>query len=221
MREDFYSLGIPGSGTEKQQVTKWLDRAVSTTISSGSNIVGLTQNTGVGPLAPLRVSAIKVEADNFQTAATRNFTPIPVQVEATLFAQEGSWFVIPMPVMHRNDIDSSGGPLSPSEQAAATRFRHLNYSISVTGNIIQHHAPTALFDYDNEDSPDAIETTVFPYNGAIAQWVNAVSFPTRIEPAVGTQGRGRDWQTISYSADLIPVSSPLVLPPSPDLSYSS
>ncbi len=214
-REDFYFYGATGS--EKQQFMQWIDRAVGPTLTTDTPVV-LRQNTGLGVLPPLRVSTIKLEADDFQAAANRVYTPIPISIDATIFAQEGSWFVIPMPVMHRDEIDNTAG-LSTAETATATRMRRLNYAVTVTGNIVQNFAPSALYDYDDEDSPDETEFTIpDPYKGAMAQWINASSYPVNIENATGTQGRGRDWQSITYKPDTL-ANTKLMLPPSPDLSF--
>jgi hypothetical protein len=213
-RERFYFYTAGNNITQER--LRWLTRLAGTP-AVGSNIVSIKRDLDSGPLPPLRVTALKLESDDFSPPPAntpRSYNPVRIEIEATIFAQEGSWFAIPLPVQHRNDIDSSGGNSSPFETARATRMRRLNYDIRVKGSIVQNFAPSALVDYDSEESPDG--STV----GAMSQWVSSLAYPTNIERDEDTiaNGRGRDWHSIRYEAAApVPVNTGLKLPLSPDI----
>jgi hypothetical protein len=197
--------------------------------ASGSNVLALSRDPGPPVLLNLGVAGYRftrprLEDDQF-SAATGNFQPgLSINIDATIFAQEGSWFVIPAPmeVVAPVDADNSN-VVEPSEQAAAdaatTRYRRLNYRIAVRGTIAQNMTPTGMTDYDDEQTPDQLVTdTTAP--GAMQQWIDSLSHPT----VIGADLRGREWMGIYYAADPIDYNANnggagLYLPVSPDLLY--
>jgi hypothetical protein len=150
-----------------------------------------------------------------------------IDIDATIFAQEGSWFVIPVPMDVVAPVDSdNSGAIEASEQdaarAATTRYRRLNYRIAVRGTIAQNMTPTGTTDYDFEQTPDQpVTDTTSP--GAMQQWIDSLSHPTTIVTSAGGN-RGGDWMGIYYRAAPLNFSAPdggagLYLPVSPDLMY--
>ena len=221
-RRDFYWFNNASSGdSDKQQWLHYLQRTLSAP-GIGSNLIALERDPNTSAVLPaLRVGAWKLEADDFSgTGTPRAYTPIEVPIEATIFAQEGSWFVIPLPKQHRTDSDSDGSP-SPAEIAAATRYNRMNYKITVTGTLVQNYSPTALDDYDNELSPDSVA------GGAMRQWMDSYAYPTEIESdgvtaPNGPNPRGLNWMTIQYdNSPVLPLNSGLYLPPSPNVSVAN
>jgi hypothetical protein len=110
-------------------------------------------------------------------------------------------------------------PLLPTaiEVAQAQRYRRLNYQITVKANIAENFAPTGLFDYDNEQTPDQSPTPIAQGLGAQAQWLDSNSYPT--SPTVGGEtSTATIWQTINYVApDPLPTNNTLYLPVTPDI----
>ncbi|HEX8234945.1 MAG TPA: hypothetical protein VF600_03230 [Abditibacteriaceae bacterium] len=195
-------------------------------IRSGENLLALHRDSGLG-VAGYRMTRPRLEDDNF-SAATPDFKPgMNIDIDATLFAQEGSWFVIPAPmeVVAAADTDSSGA-VDAAEQAAAnaatTRYRRLNYRVAVRGTIAQNMTPTGMTDYDLEQTPDQpVTDTTSP--GAMQQWIDSLSHPTTIA-SDGANLRGQRWMGIYYAADPLDYSAVnggagLYLPVSPDLLY--
>jgi Tfp pilus assembly protein PilX len=235
-RSGFYFYMHPGNSSnpthERQQWIRWSSRPMGTTVDNASNIVALTMNSavngGTGSLAPLRATAFKFERSGFD-APDNNYSinAVGITVQATIFAQEGSWFAIPAPLQHRNDLDndSNTSVSEISETSFATRMRRPNYNINVQGRIIQNFAPPALSDYDSEQSFSGSTA------GAVAQWADALSHPREVYvvpiDATTNSYRGRNWNTITYQVESqIPVNwpgttPPLMLPPSPELSFAS
>jgi hypothetical protein len=221
-RSDFYWYNNGNSGNrDAQQWLRWITRTIPVPRTNDAITPGF-QNAVVfqrdpatdAVLPPLRIGAMKLERDDFLTGATRAYDPIEVNIQATIFAQEGSWFVIPLPQQHRTDENSSGAN-DASERAKATRMNRMNYRITVTGSIVQNYAPSGLEDYDQEHSPDDRRV------GAMAHWIDAYSYPSQVEPN-GSNPRGLNWMTIQYNtAGLLPVNSGLQLPPSPDIATIS
>jgi hypothetical protein len=218
---DFYWFNNSDSNyLDKQQWLRYIVRTLSAP-GTGTNVLALQRDPDTTAVLPaLRVGTLKLEVDDFAAPAlntTRAYTPVDVPIEATIFAQEGSWFVIPMPQQHRTDRDSNGSKTN-AEIAAATRYNRLNYKITVTGTIVENYAPTALEDYDNEHSPN--DQTV----GAMRQWIDTYAYPTKIGRdgatlGTGSNALGYEWATIQYDNSVaIPLNSGLYLPPSPDLS---
>ena len=173
----------------------------STAITSDSNVVALRHRDDFG--ADYRVSVMKLDRDTLATVAT---TPITVNVEAIIYAQEGSWFVIPMPAITPNNAVPTA-----AEIVEAERYRRLNYQIVVKANIAENFVPTATVDYDENQSPDDFApttNTALPLGrGAQAQWIDSSSRPT---PTA--------WQTIIYDRPMsLPITNTLLLPITPDI----
>ena len=215
----WYSFTSSGTPTERQQWLRWSSRPL-TAVSNTDNVVAVTMDSAInsvtGSTAPLRVAPFKLERSGF-SAVENPYNPVTFNVQATIFAQEGSWFVIPMPLQHRNDINNSGGAPTVDEVSYATRMRRANYRVNVQGRIVQNFAPSVLTDYNDEPSPSSTTT------GPVAQWADSLSYPGDVYLESATAGyRGRSWNTINYAPDTsqIPIPSNLILPPSPDLSIA-
>lgn len=203
-----------------QQVLKWSNfnaLAAPAYLPNAANDMGnpivITGETALN-LPNYRVGDVRIERDNF--SSTGNFAPVRVRVQAAIFAQYGSWFVVPAPLSALYDADSNevAGD-SAADKAAGTRYRRLNYLIDFRGTIAQNAAPSPNIDYDNELDPD-LEST-----GAVAKWLDTTSFPANKIDAGGGAIRGENWRAIKYITDPIPDGTKLVLPVSPDLIYSS
>ena len=181
----------------------------------------VTPAYGLGPM--------KLEANNGGNGfldATNKFTPgMNIEVDAQIYAQNGSWFVIPMPTLEPKvdavalaaiDADVTLNPAQIAAKktalsAASTRFRRLNYDIAVRGTISQNFAPP-LNDYDTEVDPDGVAT------GPQQRWIDSLAFPTQVA-ASGTDKYGTNWTTIRYIGDKPPAGNNLKMPISPDLLY--
>jgi hypothetical protein len=143
------------------------------------------------------------------------YTPVDITVQATIFAQEGSWFVIPAPLAAMvAPADTNGnGTIDASEQGEATvlstRFRRPNYRIQVIGNIAQNMTPTETIDYDFT-------------SGAMRDWADATAYPTSFTTMLGGGSAGSNWVSVLYTAERIDpaTSQRLYLPVSPDLIYT-
>ncbi len=216
VNRDFYERDVAGVKTQAR--LRWMNRLLTPTTAdmpfTGSNFVTLNPNyAGLSSAASIlpnyRLGGFKIERDDF--SATTSFTPgMDIEVEATIFAQDGSWFVIPMPM--RAPVDIDGLPtVSSAEQALSTRYRRLNYNISIIGNIVQNISPTANVDYDGERDPDG------KANGAMKTWLDSLSYPEEVD----TNRRGAKWRTITYQAGPLPRDHGLYLPVTPDLMYTS
>jgi len=185
-------------------------------VTGNTNILTFLPNNAPG-LPIYRLADVRIERDPFTApaaGATRAYTPgMEIKIQATIFAESGSWFVVPLPLRDTSlDGDTT---VSNAEKAAATRFRRLDYSFAVTGNIVQAFSPTDEVDYDSEQDPDGNA------RGAMRSWIDGLSYPTKIENDAQGNGRGRDWQSITYTADPIPANTKLALPVSPDLIFAS
>ena len=215
----WYTFTSGGANYERQQWLRWSSRPLTGALNT-NNIVAVTMdsatNAVTGSTAPLRVAPFKLERSGFDVAENP-YNPVTFTVQATIFAQEGSWFVIPMPLQHRNDVNNSGGAPTVDEVSYATRMRRANYQVNVQGRIVQNFAPSVLTDFNDEVSPSSTVT------GPAAQWADSLSYPGEVYLHSATaRYRGRDWYTVNYSPDTsqIPVNSKLILPPSPELSFA-
>ncbi|MDQ3815358.1 MAG: hypothetical protein M3347_15675, partial [Armatimonadota bacterium] len=129
----FYWRPGTASATERLQSTlKWYNRAVPA-VTSYNNVIQLQRDPANNTdfLPAYRINGLKLERDHFGLSedlnsnatldvgedvngngvldtAPRDFGPVQVDVEALIFAQDGSWFVIPQPVMARLDLDGDG-----------------------------------------------------------------------------------------------------------------
>jgi hypothetical protein len=205
-REIFYQRGPGASPT--QASLRWRSAVLpSAPDVLASNVASFLHEPGLsaGTLPAYHLGPFKIERDDF-AAASGAFDAVPLYVQATIFAEEGSWFVIAPPMGVVPDINNDGDTTEAEDIAASTRYRRLNYEVTVTGTIAQNFAPTAMLDYDGTP-------------GLMRGWIDALSRPTNIEDNGSGQGRGRDWQAIEYQADAVPPNSGLYLPPTPDLVY--
>jgi hypothetical protein len=166
------------------------------------------------------IGAPKMERGTWGNTASHE--PVEFTVQATIFAQEGSWFVIP-PAL--NPAIPALDPTSATEvdiaSAQTTRFRRLNYRVKVSGSIVQNSTPTGMNDFDGTAAVD----DVIGSRGAMAQWMDSLSYPTNFGTDVGRNNhRGSDWMTVYYESDRLDPDNAadgagLYLPVSPDLSY--
>jgi hypothetical protein len=89
-----------------------------------------------------------------------------IDVRAFVYAQEGSWIVIPgdffdPTVKNNSDLDRDG-TLTRAEQVAAYRFNRYNYRINFTGAIMENQSAII-------NDPDGSSGPVI---GAVADWMN-------------------------------------------------
>ena len=131
---------------------------------------------------------------------TTNIAPVYTpRIQATIYAQSGSWFVIPMPAQATDPANPQAG-----------RWRRSFYKVSVEGNIAQGFTPTAAEDYDQEPDPDGVAV------GATKRWLDSLACPTTLaaDKSVG------NWQTIFYLARPLPIDNPLALPTTANVLYT-
>jgi hypothetical protein len=178
-----------------------------------SNVMALGTNSYVG-MPQYWITAPKLEnawGDN------ANYNPVAFTVQATIYAQEGSWFVIPVTLNPAVTPLDGTAVESNIASAATTRMRRLNYRVQVVGNIVQNMTPTGMEDYNaNPANGDGIT------RGAMAQWMDSMAYPTAFGPDEGRNNyRGQSWMTVHYEADPVDISvnTGLYLPVSPDLLY--
>lgn len=112
-------------------------------------------------------------------------TNLSVEVDATIYAEGGSWFVIPTP--GTTTYDATRGLDQNIE------WRRPAYAVTINGNIAQMMTPTATVDYDDEPDADGVVT------GAMKRWTDSLSY--QVLAADGTT----KWQTIRYQAAPLPV----------------
>lgn len=201
------------------------DIGVQPNVDGGSNPVRhlpfIVRAENIAQLPMYGVGAMKLEDNNGGNGfldATNKFTPgLNIEVDAQLYAQNGSWFVIPMPTLEPaiDTLSPAYLAMTPAQQdaakAASTRFRRLNYDIVVQGTISQNFAPP-LNDYDNEVDPDGVA------DGPQQRWIDSLAFPTQVATA-GADKYGTQWTTIRYIGDKPPADNTLKMPISPDLLY--
>ena len=123
------------------------------------------------------------------------------RIQATIYAQSGSWFVIPMPAQAN----------APTLTAASGRWRRSFYKVTVEGTIAQGFTPTAAEDYDGEPDPDGVAV------GATKRWLDSLACPTTLNTTDKSVG---DWQTISYLARPLPLTNGLALPTTANVLYT-
>ncbi|HEX8551456.1 MAG TPA: hypothetical protein VF681_07845 [Abditibacteriaceae bacterium] len=224
--ESFYWQGTdPSAANQKQAMLKWMGFGTLTP-QTQNNLVFRGDNAGALPSYRLgmtrlerAVNGVAWQAGDFavDNAATPNLEDpqqaMPITVRATIYAGEGSWFVIPQPLGTNFDVDNNN-VLSDAEKATASRYRRANYAIRVIGNITQNFTPTAIEDYDTTPVADPDGR----FGGAMSQWIDSSAYPQTVQ-ANGVALRGSTWSTISYQADPLPTNSGLALPVSPDLLY--
>jgi len=183
---------------------QWQRRSL-VTMQAGRNTLVLRPDEA-DALVPYHIAAIGFENGDFD--ASTSFLPINLNIggsagAVTIYAQEGSWFVIPMP--------ARSGVAAPYSDTAplATRYRRLNYRVTVTGTITENRSPTAAEDYDTEPTPDGGTA------GANALWEDSLAYPTSVDAS----GNGQLWETIRYVGKAPPDVNFLRLPAWPDLLY--
>lgn len=189
-------------------------------------------------LPDYRIGGFKIERGmNFKTpwSAISNFATnaigspnneqaIQVIVQATIFAQDGSWFVIPQPLSPLVDVTGTIAPGTPINNltslaaqislAATTHYRRPNYQVYVQGTVAQNYVPTGENDIDLEQDPDGHT------GGAMAAWIDAMAYPHDLVPIKAGDLNtlaGQQWRSIAYMADPIPPNSGLYMPVSPDV----
>ena len=130
-------------------------------------------------------------------------------VNATIYAQEGSWFVIPMPAF-----------AAPGE-TNASRNRRQHFSLVVNGNMAQCFTPTADLDYDSEPDPDGLAW------GAMRRWMDGMARPTQLVAGAPSSWRLPDQNAKAIERQLdtepVPGQPPLklYLPSSGEVLYMS
>ena len=179
----------------------------TTTAASSSAILSLTRPgfKAFHDLLPgYFLSGYHIENGTFTPNAA--ITPtLNVSVQATIYAEQGSWFVVPVPAMI-----SAGNLTTSAETLDAARFRRPFYKISVQSDIAQAFTPTATVDYDDEPDPDGRAW------GATKSWLDSLALPTR------TSGNTPiNWQTIEYQAAPLPLNHGLILPTTGDVLYTT
>lgn len=179
----------------------------ATATASNSAILTLTR-PGFKPFHDLLpgyfLSGYHIENGTFPTSGA--ITPtLNVSVQATIYAEQGSWFVVPVPAMvNANSLTTSAQTLD------AARFRRPFFKISVQSDIAQAFTPTATVDYDDEPDPDGRAW------GATKSWLDSLALPTQ-----ASAGTPINWQTIEYQAAPLPLDHGLILPTSSDVLYTS
>jgi hypothetical protein len=96
-----------------------------------------------------RISNLKLQNETLDTSShelTAMGTGTTFDINAYVYAQEGSWFVIPgtdfdSTVKNGDDLNRDG-VISPGESVAAYRYHHYNYQIVFTGAIMENQTAT-------------------------------------------------------------------------------
>ena len=109
-----------------------------------------------------------------------------VEVDATIYAEGGSWFVIPVPATVASDAGRG------TDQQI--EWRRPGYAVTINANIAQMMTPTATLDYDDEPDPDGVAV------GAMQRWTDSLSYQV-YNPTPPNQPL---WQTIQYKAAPLP-----------------
>jgi hypothetical protein len=163
-----------------------------------------------------QITALRLDRDDL---ATQFSTPITININATVYAQDGSWFVMPMPL---EDVSA----LATDDEKR--QILRPNYQYVVQGNIAENFVPTTAATLGtNTTNPGTLvddypastginNAELDPDNnsgGAQVQWLNAASRPGN--------SMGTEWQTVRYAASAYePSLTPdnmLYLPITPDI----
>ncbi|BCM93329.1 hypothetical protein IAD21_05220 [Abditibacteriota bacterium] len=159
--------------------------------------------SGTGSIAPAPADSTVPDRD-----IKANMT---IEVDATIYAEGGSWFVVPIPAT----IPANAG-LGADQQI---EWRRPAYNVTINGNITQMMTPSATFDYDDEPDSDGVAT------GAMKRWTDTLSYQV-YNTANAAQPL---WQTIRYNAAPLPAIDTTTatgfaalpqLPSSPDILYT-
>jgi hypothetical protein len=229
---------VPGTGTTPDNTYYTLDSRILSNAQAGNNTLAFrlspdAQNyfaTGSDPSIPYyRLARLKLE-NTAQANGNRDFEVLEpgyeFDINAYVYAQEGSWLVIPGAYFddkvktdatgaYEEMSDGTGNKLrdldrnnvtSRGEKAAAYRFARYNYQVNFTGAIMENH--TAVV-----EDPDAAG----PQYGMVSDWTdkwatvslegtnwtgNATTDNLRVAPdgSAPSYGNG-NFATINYSFD--------------------
>ncbi len=143
--------------------------------------------------------------ENPNDTATTITPASAVAIQATIYAESGSWFVIPQPAMTAQDTTAT-------DANKAFLYRPFT-QIVVNSSIAQGYSPTADLDYDAEPDPEGRQF------GATKTWLDALARAT-----VNTSGAPSAYDVIQYGALPIPANLPpdqrVNLPSSGDVLYT-
>ncbi|MCS6860165.1 MAG: hypothetical protein NZT92_07590 [Abditibacteriales bacterium] len=155
----------------------------------GLNEIQVTsETTGEGVLADYRLNRMKMEqylsgVDPWGNPAFRPTWGLTIRVSALIYAQEGSWFVIPGPYFDEsayNDDTRAG-------RGDAVRYRRYNYRVIVNGAIVQNQTA--------DDFPVMMgNRNVYTFDAA--KWEERIAYPS-FDPTLGAYV----WNGIEYNWD--------------------
>ena len=179
-----------------------------------SNIVALRrdQSPGATLLPNYTLASWKLDRANL---AAQQAAPITITVDATIYAQTGSWFVVPVPMEDLTNVTN------PSTQH---QIRRLNYKLVVKGSISENFTPQAITENYAAATgyavlPGATNGELDPDNnprGAMGQWLDAASYPLTQSGGLGTT-----WQSVVYEPSTqkqsVTDTNMLYLPITPDI----
>lgn len=158
-------------------------------VTGGLNEIQVTSEpTGENVLADYRLSRMKMEqylpgGDAWGNPAFRPTWGLTIRVSALIYAQEGSWFVIPGPYFDEsayNDDTRAG-------RGDAVRYRRYNYRVIVNGAIVQNQTV--------DDFPVTMgNRNVYTFNAA--KWEERIAYPL-FDPTL----RAYVWNGIEYNWD--------------------
>lgn len=176
---------------------RWNSCLLPTLNANISNIVAFRrdQSPGADQLPGYNLDTLRLDRADL---ATQSADPITITINATIYAQDGSWFVIPTPLENVANVPTL---------AQQRQIHRQNYQIDVKGSIAQNFIP-AVSDTSNETDPDNRSA------GAVALWLDSAARPS--------DTNGTTWQTVRYLASTYaPSTDPtnmLYLPITPDIS---
>ncbi len=153
------------------------------------------------------LSRLKLENLDQLSTATHEFERLEpghtINVDAFVYAQTGSWFVIPSgyfsdSARNGQDLDRNG-TISRAEQIAGYRFHRYNYKLNFTGAIMEHH--TAIVNTSG--------TGTNIVHGAVSDWMNKwattsidpTNFPTGTFVPTTMSYANDDFPNITYTFD--------------------
>lgn len=147
----------------------------------------LPQGPSAGPLANYRLSGFKMEQYAPDNPANPTFYRptwgLTIKVSALIYAQEGSWFVIPGPYF---DESASNDDTRPG-RGNAVRYRRYNYRVVVNGAIVQNHTA--------DDFPITMgNKNVYTFNAG--KWEERIAYPS-FDPTLSAYV----WNGIEYNWD--------------------
>ncbi len=144
--------------------------------------------------------------------------PVNMNINAFVYAQYGSWFVIPAPLFddtakNSQDANRDGQTNDGSDPVNAYRFARYNYKINFTGAIAENQT--------------AIVNSVGTITGAVQQWSNSWANVTTTATAVAQDANSKPIQNagVVYNFDPSYANTPtglddgFVMPQSDQLTY--